>query len=179
MTNTCPLKWCKLKGPNFYSKKPCLVLYFLLLHLWDSFFILHVTHTLLSIFFYSFTKSFLHLQIFWHNAASWQRTGALVSQRQLSAGIVITQCGVKKFFRLPVGTTLADSSHKPRQGRHRQTQKAWRVYEKAAGESRDEHRQASIRSTVPLTSMHGVLLLSAQLKAKQISWRERFIWRSH
>lgn len=56
------------------------------------------SHTFPIKMFYSFTKSFffLHLQIFCHNAASWQRTEALVSQRQLSAHYSFNKMKVRK-----------------------------------------------------------------------------------
>lgn len=142
-----------------YSQAPYVsgLLYFLLLPLClsASVFLLHV-HTYLSHnILYAFTKSFfLHLWVFCHNAAHWQRAEALVSQRQLSACIAFKQWRVEKNrLRHPVGTMQANGSNKTRQGRLRQTQKAWKVYEKGAGGSRDERRQVSQRSTVPLTSM--------------------------
>lgn len=64
-----------------------------------------------------------------------------------------TMEGRKNRLKHPVGTVQEKGSNKPRQRRLRQIQKAWRVYEKGVGGSRDEHRQVSRWSAVPLTSM--------------------------
>lgn len=86
----------------------------------------------------------------------------------------------KTLLRHPIGTTQSNGSNTTRQRCIRQIQKAWRVHEKGAGGSRDEHRQASQQSTTRLTSMQlDSCFYQHELKAKQICWRERFIWRRH
>lgn len=111
--------------------------------------------------------------------AGWQRTEAAVSQRQLSADMVLTEWRVRKKKKL--SSKASDWNHPSKIAQIKPGRETQTVCEKGAGGSRDERRQASQQSTTPLTSVQlDPCFYRHRLKSKaNTSERERFIWRRH